>query len=181
MDQGSRRHTPRGYNRSRQRKPRHDGVRRRSSFEAFDRLLNVRRSFDWITDEIGKKPVEDQIAKLPAAVEAATNIVLKPGQIEMMRHVMSGERVMPFDGLNLPDERPGRDPRELAWGWIRERAPHRRPGGTDDVGPGQRAIPGRDRDNMIHEVLVQALGLPPGKLLEGMDAIIKFKKQDPND
>lgn len=152
-----------------------------ASFEAFDRLLNVRRSFDWITDEIGKKPVEDQIAKLPAAVESATGIVLKPGQIEMMKRVMSGERVMPFDGLNLPTSVLGGIlANSLGVGFVSGHHTADRVELTT-WGPGSERFPGEIENDAMHEVVAQALALPPGTVLEGMDAIIKFKKQDPND
>jgi len=152
-----------------------------ASFKAFDRLLKVRRSFDWITDEIGKKPVEDQIARLPAAVEAATGIVLKPSQTEMMKRVMSGERVMPFDGLNLATSVLGGIlANSLGVGFV---SGHHTADRVELTawGPGSERFPGEIEINEVHEVVTEALQLPPGKLLDGMDAIVKFKKQDPND
>lgn len=152
-----------------------------ASFEAFDRLLKVRRSFDWITDEVGKKPVENQIAKLPAAVEEATDIVLKPQQIEMMKRVMSGEQVMPFDGLNLPTSVLGGIlANSLGVGFVSGHHTADRVELTT-WGPGSERFPGEVEINEVHEIVTQALQLPPGKLLEGMDAIVKPKKQDPND
>lgn len=152
-----------------------------ASFKAFDRLLGVKRSFDWIIDEVGKKPVENQIAKLPAAVEAATGVALRPSQIEMMKRVMSGERVMPFDGLNLPTSVLGGIlANSMGVGFVSGHHTADRVELTT-WGPGSERFPGEIENNAVHEVLVQALALPPGTLLEGMDVIAKPKKQDPND
>lgn len=152
-----------------------------ASFKAFDRLLEVRRSFDWITDEVGKKPVENQIMKLPAAVEAATGIALKASQVEMMKRVMSGERVMPFDGLNLATSVLGGIlANSLGVGFVSGHHTADRVELTT-WGPGSERFAGEIENDAVHGVLADALALPPGTLLEGMDQIVRPKAQDPND
>jgi alkaline phosphatase len=152
-----------------------------ASFQAIDRLVEVTHSFDWIFEHLGSGTLDERLGRLPDLVERATGVKLKDPQQDMMRRVIKGESVTPFDGLNLPTGVLGGIlANTLGVGFV---SGHHT---ADQVeltllGPGSERFPGEIENNDIHAILVETLRLGPGEMLPGMDAIARVKKPSASD
>lgn len=142
-----------------------------ASFRGIEHLVGINRSFDWIFEQLGAGPLDDRMDRLPGAVERATGVRLKPGERDMMGKILKGERVAPFDGLNIPTSvLGGIIANATGVGFVSGNH-------TSDqveltvLGPGSERFPGEIENHQIHAILVEALDLKQGHLLPGMEVV----------
>lgn len=147
-----------------------------ASYHGLDHLLRVTRSFDWIIEQLGGGTLDERMDKLPAAVEQATSVRLKPTELDLMHRILKGERVAPFDGLNIPTSVLGGILANCT-GVSFVSGNH-----TSDqveltvLGPGSERFPGEIENSDVHSILIEALSLNKREMLPGMDVIRPPKK-----
>lgn len=127
----------------------------------FDRLTGVKRSFEWISTELGKIPEGDRPAAIGGLVASATGITLRERELEQLVRVMRRERVHPFDVLN---SRTGVLGAVLAnhfgVGFIS-------PNHTADLveltalGPGTESLPQIVDNTELHRLMLSAMAITP--------------------
>ncbi len=146
---------------------------------AFDRLAQVRRSFERIEArlKVFGDPAE-AMKEAPALIEEAVNVRLSAAELAILAQSLANERVAPFGELNSP---------MLVLGALLANhfgvsfisGNH-----TADLvevtawGPGSQAMPQMIDNIDLHGLMVTALALPPAKRLEGMEEILKVTRRD---
>jgi len=142
------------------------------SHAAFGRLCAVKKSFEWIFEQIDTKIAYDDPAKpqestsaekLVAAVREATGVELSAPQMRQMELALAGRRTMPFDPMNSPTSVLGQIlANTLGVSFMS-------PNHTSDMvevtamGPGSEAL-GPAIDNIdLHGLMVRAMALAPAR------------------
>lgn len=132
-----------------------------------------RKSFEWIEEQFpSKASVEDKIKVLPDLIEQATTIRIDADDSKILSACLRNQRATAFRAANvwtfvlgaiLADH--------FGVGFVS-------PNHTSDaveliaLGPGSELIPPWVDNVQLHEIMVAALGLAPGKLLPGMDEVV---------
>ena len=152
-----------------------------ASYRSIDRLPRATHSFDWIFEQLAGGTLDEKMDRLPGAVERATSVAMKDADRDLMHRVLKGERVMPFDGLNIPTGVLG-SILANSFGVSFVSGHHT----ADQVeltllGPGSERFPGEIENNDMHAIMVETLKLNAGELLPGMDTKMRVKKPSASD
>ncbi len=143
------------------------------SFDGMARLARARRSFEWIVGRLGAGA--DQAARAPGLIEEATGIALKEDDRAILTRAVEGRRVAPFAALNnATSVMGGLLANYFGVGFVSGNHT------ADDVeltafGPGSERLTGAIENSAVHDLVCEALDLPPGKLLPGMDRVLELK------
>jgi alkaline phosphatase len=144
--------------------------------DAFDRISRVKHSFDWVWEEVEKRPGETRASAAAEIAEAATGIALDQPARELLARALMKKRVAPFAGANVWTSVLGAllaDHLGVAFTG---------PNHTSDMvevtamGPGSELIPPAIDNIDLHKVMVDAMSLKPATLLPGMDMLIEPAK-----
>ncbi|MEK6703953.1 MAG: alkaline phosphatase, partial [Planctomycetota bacterium] len=144
------------------------------SFTAFDRNFKATASSDMIYDQLAAiKDKAERFAKAPEIIEKATSIALDATELKLLERAINKERVAPFAELN--------DPMHVISGLLSNYFGVSFVSGnhTADMvevtalGPGSQNLRPFIDNIDLHGMMVDALGLPEAKLLDGMDAPMK--------
>lgn len=144
------------------------------SFTAFDRIFKATASSDMIYDQLAAiKDKAERFAKAPEIIEKAMSIALDATELKLLERSINKERVAPFAELN--------DPMHVISGLLANYFGVSFVSGnhTADMvevtamGPGSQNLRPFIDNIDLHGLMVDALGLPEAKLLDGMDALMK--------
>jgi alkaline phosphatase len=148
----------------------------RDSYKAFERLSNVKRSFEWLFAQIDTKIAYDDPAhpqeakptdKLAAAVREATGVELTAAQLQQVALALQGKRTMPFEPMNGATSVLGQIlANTLGVSFIS-------PNHTSDMvevtalGPGSEHLAPAIDNIDLHALMVNAMALAPAKPIAG--------------
>ncbi len=153
----------------------------RESFEGMERLAKARHSFDWISSKLGPDKAGEQSARAPGVIEEATGIALNREERELLAASLEGKRVAPFAALNgATSVMGGLLANYFGVGFVSGNHT------ADDVeltalGPGSERFPGTIDNHRVHDLVCEALGLPEGTALPGMDRVLQVKDSGKTD
>lgn len=143
-----------------------------SGAEGMARLSKAKQSYEWIENELEKHATsDDKIAAMSGLVERAMGVRLADDDMALLGGSMTSpaRRVSPFREANKWTS--------VLGGVLADHfgVSFMSPNHTADLvelsatGPGSELVPGYVENHQLHSVMVSALGLPDGKMLEGMD------------
>jgi alkaline phosphatase len=144
--------------------------------DAFNALLKAKRSFEFIDARIG-----GDAGKITSAVEEATGVRLKAAEEKMLAAFLRRERVMPFADMNVLGSVLGQ---VLATHFG---VAFTSPNHTADMvevtafGPGSQNLRPWIDNIELHGLMVSALGLPPAANLDGMERVVKPRREESSD
>ncbi|HYE61769.1 MAG TPA: alkaline phosphatase [Phycisphaerales bacterium] len=137
--------------------------------EAFQRINNVKHSFDWIWEELAKRPAEAQPAAVAEIVEAATGIGLDQDERTLLAMAVSKRRTAAFSQASVWTS--------VLGGLLADHlgVAFTGPNHTSDMvevtamGPGSELLTPALDNTDLHRLMVSAMQLPAPKLLPGME------------
>jgi alkaline phosphatase len=148
----------------------------RAAREGLERVARVKHSFEWITDRLAGLDAAAMAQKLGPLVEEATDIKLDSADIAILTDSLGGKRIAPFrEQCKFECALGGVLANHFGIAFVSGNH-------TSDyvevtaLGPGADTIAPTGHNADLHGVAVAALGLEPGKLLPGMDEVVKFPR-----
>jgi alkaline phosphatase len=144
--------------------------------DAFGRLAGVKRSFDWIWEELAKRPGETRPAAVAELVEAATSFKLDAAERSLLAAAVSNKRTAAFSQASTWTS--------VLGGILADHVgiAFTGPNHTSDMvevtamGPGSELIQPAIDNTDLHRVMVAAMQLPAPRLLPGMELRVESAK-----
>lgn len=146
--------------------------------KALEKLMLAKHSFEWMFEKISdaKKSSTDLGKSLSEIVEEGTGVVLDEESHAIMMRRLSSKRVMPFRDANTSTSVLGAIlASTFGVSFVS-------PNHTSDMveltsfGPGSEKMRPVMRNRDVWNVVTDALGFAPCKLLDGMDQIVQLKR-----
>jgi len=137
--------------------------------DAFARLGNIKHSFDWVWEELAKRPGDTKPTAVAEIVEAATGFQLDKTERALLAAAVSGRRTAAFSQASTWTS--------VLGGILADHVgvAFTGPNHTSDMvevtamGPGSELVQPMLDNVDLHRVMVSAMQLPAAKLLPGME------------
>ncbi len=144
--------------------------------QGLNRLLQPRKSFEWIGEQLAEvKGIDARLERFPALVREASGYTLTPADLDLIARVLREQRVTPFEAQNKwPSVLGGILANHFGVNFI---SPNHSADyvETTAIGPGSELVAEKARgsggviDNTdLHAVMVDAMALGPGTLTDDM-------------